>query len=152
MSRLLQWLVLAVFLAATASAGAKDPPAKPTDPAEKVVATEIANRFLDLIDGGQYGSTWEMTGAHMRRLTSRPIWAATLSGIRAGTGAIQSRRVVEAIFTRTLRESPPGHYYVIGFDSRFESRTMREKVLLNLERGQWRVEGYTVTPTGKKRR
>lgn len=140
------------FAAASAGAGAKDPPPRQTNAAEKEVATEVASRFLDLIDGGQYGSTWDMTGAHMRRLTARPIWAATLSGIRGGAGAIKSRRLAEALFTRTLRDSPPGHYYVVSFDSRFESRAMREKVLLNLEQGQWRVEGYAVAPIGKKGR
>lgn len=140
------------FALAAASTDAKPPAPRPTSPAEQQVAAEVATRFLDLIDGGQVGSTWDMTGSHIRRLTSRPIWAATLSGIRANVGAIQSRSFVEASFTRAPAASPPGHYYIVRFDSRFERMAVEEKVVLNLEQDRWRVEGYSVMPRKRKAR
>lgn len=111
---------------------------------ERAMAVDVATRFLDQLDGGQYGSTWELTGAHMRRLTSRPMWAATLSGMRGGSGPLKSRELEGATFATTLPASPPGHYFVLRFDSRFEKLAVEEKVVLNLEQGRWRIEGYAM--------
>lgn len=134
--------------ATSASAGAR----VGGDAGERAAAIEVATRFLDQLDGGQYGSTWELTGAHMRRLTARPMWAATLSAMRGGTGALKSRKLEGASFARTLPGSPPGHYFVIRFDSRFERLAAEEKIVLNLERGQWRIEGFAMNPRGGKAR
>ncbi len=116
----------------------------PGDDAERKAAIKAAARFLKLLDQGRYEETWSLTGRYLHDTTSAKAWARVLRTARSVTGEYKSRdERLKAGFTETLEKAvPKGHYFVLSFNTEFTGGQANERVILNLENGEWRVVGY----------
>lgn len=109
-------------------------------------AQSAATAWLALTDAGQYGPSWDATASLFQAAVTKAQWEAALKGARAPLGALKSRKVKTATFTRTMPGAPDGEYVVIQFDTQFEHKALAvETVTPRREQdGVWRVSGYFI--------
>ncbi len=115
--------------------------------AAETAAEAAAANWLALVDAGEYGRGWTQAADYMRRVTAEPVWASSVAHARAICGALKSRRLTSAYATSNLPDSPPGHYVVIHYASRFAHNSPATETLTLIEgpKGVWRVVGYYIS-------
>jgi hypothetical protein len=115
------------------------------DRAEKA-ATASANRWLSLVDTGDYANSWDGAAPLFKGAVSKGQWAQMLQATRAPLGKVISRDVKSAVYKTSLPGAPDGQYVVIQYESSFEHKKLAiETVTPSLgEDGQWRVSGYFI--------
>jgi hypothetical protein len=109
-------------------------------------ATEAAKAWLVLTDTGDAAKSWETAASMFQIVVSKEQWARSLAEVRGPFGALQSRTLKSATFTRTMIGAPEGEYVVLLYASRFEKRSSAiETVTPTRERdGSWKVSGYFI--------
>ena len=128
--------VLAALVIAAPSAWAAE---LDTDPA--VLA---AQSWLASIDAGQYQAGWEDAADSFRVGTTRERWEAALRKSRDAKGAVASRKVVHAKFSKSAY-SDPGSFVEIQFETRFANLASSETVsAIRTFDGTWRVSSYRI--------
>ena len=127
----------AVLLASFASAAENEAVAKGQDGAKA---------WLGLADAGKYAETWDEAAAIFKARISRPDWEKALKSGRSQFGALKTRNLKSATFTRTLPGAPDGEYVVIQFDTQFESKAAAVETVTAMHEkdGSWRVAGYFI--------
>ena len=102
------------------------PPAQDQEAVD--AARSAADKWLALVDAGQYKASWEQAG----RAARMPV------------GAFQGRTLASSNYTTTLPGAPQGQYVVLQYTTRFADRANAvETVTPMLEAdGTWRVSGY----------
>jgi hypothetical protein len=132
--------VLGMVLLAAAGCGAESD----LDPEKQAV--ESAGEWLELVDNGDYGGSWEEAAAYFKSAVTREGWELAISGVRKPLGAVVSRKVKSKTYKTSLPGAPDGDYVVIQYDTIFENkRTAVETVTPMQDRdGTWRVSGYYV--------
>jgi hypothetical protein len=110
------------------------------------LATESANHWLTLVDGGNYASSWNTAAPLFKNSVLKNQWAQMLQATRAPLGRVLSRKIKSAIYKTSLPGAPDGQYVVIQFESSFEhKKSAIETVTPSLgDDGQWRVSGYFI--------
>ena len=65
---------------------------------------------------------------------------------RAGTGALQSRDLIDASYATTVPGGPTGQYVILHYRSTFANRPDEavETLTLAFAKGYWRVSGYYI--------
>jgi hypothetical protein len=109
-------------------------------------ATRSAEAWLELIDGGQYGASWDAGAATFREAIARLKWETSLQDARAQLGAVVKRKLRSARHARNLPNSPAGEYVVIENEARFEGRPLATETITLMKQadGSWRVAGYFI--------
>lgn len=109
-------------------------------------AEAAAVQWLALVDAGDYSASWDQAAELFRGSISKASWKSALRGVRAPLGAVKSRRLRSARFTRTLPGAPDGEYVVIQFDTRFSNKEAALETVTPLreKNGYWRVSGYYI--------
>lgn len=120
-----------------------------SDPPDKHVtqlATAAATEFLEQIDTGNYGNSWELSAAALKMGLSRQDWEQQLSRIRSATGGIVERQQKEISYANAPAEDPDAQYLLIEYSSRFaRTEEIGEAITMTLEKdGYWRVAGYHI--------
>lgn len=112
---------------------------------EEAVA-EAADRWLALVDAGEYGASWKLASQAFRDGVGRQQWAQRARSIRDNVGSLRGRRLVSARYARELPGSGPGEYVVLLYESRFTQYSVAtERVILTkTSAGSWKVAGYFV--------
>jgi hypothetical protein len=129
---------LALFLlGASASADDKEATGK---------AQAAARSWLALTDGAKYGQSWEEAASYFKAAITRGDWEKALRGVRSPLGAVLSRKVKSATFTRTLPGAPDGEYVVIRFETQFQNKASAIETVTPVHEkdGSWRVSGYFI--------
>lgn len=114
--------------------------------AEKAAETAAAN-WLALVDAGEYDRSWTQAAGYLRRVTTQSSWSSSVAHARAICGALKSRLLKSVYATSNLPDSPPGHYVVIHYASRFVHNSPATETLTLIEdsKGTWRVVGYYIS-------
>ena len=114
---------------------------------EPVAAAQAAAQaWLGLIDGGKYAQSWSTAAGHFRAALAQAQWESQVAAVRGSLGAVKSRRVASAKFTRSLPGAPDGEYVVIQFTTSFEHKAEATETVTSTKDadGQWRVGGYFI--------
>ena len=117
------------------------------DDADAVSKAEAAAvKWLALADAADYSATWEQSAGLFKTSVSRASWEGAIRGARAPLGAVESRKLASAQFTRSLPGVPDGEYVVLRFESRLaKSPAALETVTATKDKdGTWRVSGYYI--------
>jgi hypothetical protein len=134
------WAVLSItVLASTAQlAWASDHP--------EAEAQSAAVAWLVLIDAGNYAESWNAASSRFRQHVSQSQWQTAAAGARTPLGALKSRKLQSATFTRNLPGAPDGQYVVITFASSFENKASAVETVTPMLDGDgtWRVSGYYI--------
>src|SRR5688572_15853732 len=130
---------------AVACGSAPAVPAASVAPSEKA-AVAAAEVWLQTIDAGRYGESWDAAASYFRNAVTRQVWEQSLNGVRAPLGALVSRKVKSTEPATRLPGAPDGQYVVIQFDASFANKTRAvETVTPMLDTdGTWRVSGYYI--------
>jgi hypothetical protein len=109
-------------------------------------ATEAANRWLAASDAGDTGATWDQAASVFQSAVPKGAWESQLKTVRGRLGAVQSRQVLSAQFTRALPGAPAGEYVVIRYSTRFEhaANAVETVTPMHEKDGSWKVSGYFV--------
>jgi hypothetical protein len=120
--------------------------ARADDQAAVDEATKAADRWLKLIDAGDYKQSWETASSLFRNAVTEDRWATQVGSVRKPLGALVSRKLKRAQYATSLPGAPEGKYVVIQYDSVFQNKSAAvETVTPMLDKdGQWRVSGYYI--------
>jgi hypothetical protein len=121
-------------------------PAPADDGAAVAQAQVAAKGWLALTDAGRYGESWDSASALFRSAVPKADWEKALRAGRGLFGAVKSRKVKSATFTRTLPGAPDGEYVVIQFEAEFENKAAAIETVTPMrdKDGTWRVSGYYI--------
>jgi hypothetical protein len=100
--------------------------------------------WLRLVDGGQYGESWEAASAGLKGAVAKTQWEKAMTDNRAPLGKMAMRTLASSAYSKTLPGAPDGEYVVTLYTTQFEHKeSAQETVISVLEKdGQWRVAGY----------
>ncbi|HUL57285.1 MAG TPA: DUF4019 domain-containing protein [Usitatibacter sp.] len=132
-------LAAAAALLAVAAPGARS---GELDTAPAVLA---AQSWLASVDAGRYADAWEDAADGLHVGTTREQWEKGLRRVRESAGALVSRRVVYAKYTKSSY-GDPGSFAEIRFEARFEKRPAAREtlsVILGFDRA-WKVSSYRI--------
>ncbi len=121
--------------------------APPPDPhvAEEHAAGRQALGFLGYLDQGRFAESYSYTGMLIRTQVDQTAFAGKVQNARAGTGALQSRQLIDVVYTTSVPGAPEAQYVVLHYHASFASRQDAvETVTLEFARGYWRVAGYYI--------
>ena len=120
--------------------------ARASDQAAVDDATKAADRWLKLVDAGDYKQSWETASSLFKNAVIADQWAQQVGSARKPLGALASRKLKSAQYATSLPGAPDGKYVVILYDSVFQNNSDAvETVTPMLDKdGQWRVSGYFI--------
>lgn len=109
-------------------------------------AIDAAQKWLSLVDGGQYSESWEQSAEYFRNVISKDKWEQAMKAVRVPLGAQMSRVVKSKQYTTSVPGAPDGQYVVIQFTTSFKNKeSATETVTPMLEKdGSWRISGYFI--------
>ncbi|MDS4042795.1 MAG: DUF4019 domain-containing protein [Candidatus Competibacter sp.] len=109
-------------------------------------AQTAALAWLALVDAEKYGQSWSEAALLFRSAVMQVDWVNAVTAVRAPLGALKSRTLKSANFTRSLPGAPDGEYVVIQFDSQFEHKASAVETVTPMrdKDGIWRVAGYYI--------
>ena len=109
-------------------------------------AVDAAEKWLKLVDDGDYGKSWDEAAGYFKKAVSKDQWQSSLAAVRVPLGKVISRKVKSKRYTKRLPGAPDGEYVVIEFDTSFENKSSAiETVTPMLDKdGLWRVSGYYI--------
>jgi hypothetical protein len=147
---------IAAFVLAAASLAAptlyaQDAAHPRTDPSADVsakvgAATDAAASWLAAMDAGRTAEAWDAAAPMMQTAVTRETWASVGSQVRAPLGAVKTRTLGSAGYTRTLPNAPSGEYVVIQYNTDFANRNGVVETVVPMRQpdGSWKVSGYFV--------
>ena len=110
---------------------------------KELAARAAAEKWLALLDAGDYGKAWDQAAKTFRERVKREQWVESLPKTRGALGAAKSRTVEVSSFKPSLPGMPAGDYVTVRFSTNFEKKNdAQELVTLVLEDGAWRPLGY----------
>ena len=113
--------------------------------AKEAAARAAAEKWLAVLDAGDYGKAWDQSAKAFRKNVTRQQWVASLPKTRGALGAAKSRIVEVSSYKPSLPGMPEGDYVTVRFSTRFEKKSdAQEIVTLVYEDGAWRPLGYGV--------
>lgn len=107
---------------------------------------QAAGQWLALADGGQGDASWSAAAGVFRGAVTQAQWSAALAQARAPLGALKSRTLASARFTRTLPGAPEADYVVIQYGAVYANRPgVTETLVATRETdGAWKVMTYLI--------
>ena len=113
--------------------------------ADELAAQRQALGFLGYLDQGRFADSYAYTGMLIRAQLDRDAFSAQIQKTREGTGALQSRELIDTAYTTTVSGAPEGQYVVLHYHASFANRQDAvETLYLALAKGYWRVVGYNI--------
>jgi hypothetical protein len=133
-------LALAAAITALSAMGAEELDTAP--------AMTAAQAWLTHVDAGRYGDSWDESAAFFRESIPKVQWQTALDKVRAPLGAMVTRKIRKATYSRTLPNAPEGEYVVIEFDTRFENLPQSTETATSMREkdGSWKIAGYFIKP------
>jgi Protein of unknown function (DUF4019) len=128
-----------------APTGTQTKEAQAAQAAKELAARAAAEKWLAIVDAGDYGKAWDQCAKAFRKNVTRERWVESLPKTRGALGAVKSRTVEVSSFKSSLPGMPEGDYVTVRFSTNFEKKAdAQEIVTLVFEDGAWRPLGYGV--------
>jgi hypothetical protein len=112
---------------------------------------KAANEWLGIVDGGNYGVSWDQ-GATIFKLTMpRDEWNTYLDKVRKPSGSVVNRDIVDQRVSKDPKGLPKGDYMVVIYSTKFSNgKSANELITLQNEQGKWKVMGYYIKENSEK--
>jgi hypothetical protein len=109
-------------------------------------AQDAAQAWLELVDKGEYGQSWENASSLFRKSVSKEQWIAAAKAAREPLGRLVSRSLRSSQFATELPGAPDGEFFVLQFQASFENKRSAVETITPMrdEDGTWRVSGYYI--------
>jgi hypothetical protein len=135
-------------LDSTPAAPDSTPAAPDSAPAtlDSTPAIESARAWLEALDGGRFGATWEDASPLLRQSVPKLQWEVNLDRARAPLGVVIHRKVRQANCQRGTPADPEAEVCLIVYDTRFENRPLTTELVSPIRGrdGVWRVSAYVL--------
>ncbi len=131
-------LILGGFAISPKGAAGQDKP--------EVAAQKVDEGWLALTDAGKYAESWNGASARFKAGVTEDKWKSAMEKYREPLGAVKSRTLSSATYSKTLPGLPDGNYVLIHFTTSFEHKQAAvETVVSEMEKdGSWRPSGYFI--------
>jgi hypothetical protein len=114
---------------------------------DEKAAQAAAEKWLALVDAGNYGESWDTAASMFRKALTKEQWIDAVGKARGPLGKLESRRLLGAKAMTELPNAPKGEYEVMQYEARFPSGAAVETITpMRDSDGVWRVSGYYVRP------
>lgn len=115
-----------------------------SNPEAEANAIEAASAWLSLVDGEQYGKSWEEAASFFKGAVTQEQWNKSMQSFRKPFGKNLSRELKSTRYLTTVPGAPDGEYVIIQFKSSFENKKSAVETITPMldSDGQWRVSGY----------
>lgn len=139
MLRRMAWVFLMALMLSPAA------PAAQSASREKA-ATAAAEKWLVVVDKGQYAESWQEAAAYFRNSITKQDWERAVQSVRKPLGNLISRKIKSAVYKTSLPGVPDGEYVVMQFNSSFTNKKSAvETVTTVLDKdGEWKAVGYFI--------
>lgn len=137
MNQTVAWLCVGMAMVAAAEPSYDDK----TKP-----AGDAAEKWLVLVDDGNYARSWKEAAEYFRNAIKQEQWEQSLSAVRKPLGKVVSRKFKSAEYKTSLPGAPDGEYVVIQFATSFENKKEAVETVTPMREkdGTWRVSGYFI--------
>ncbi len=107
-------------------------------------AVASAEKWLGLVDQGDYAESWKEAAAYLRKGMTEQKWVHILEDFRAPLGKMIARTQGDAVSRTSLQGAPNGEYVLMHFYTSFaKNKAAIETVISILDKdGKWRVAAY----------
>jgi hypothetical protein len=110
-------------------------------------AQASAEKWLALVDAGDYGRSYDAAASFFRKALTKEQWVEAVGKARGPLGRLESRRLLGAKPMTELPGAPKGEYVVMQYEAKFAGGTGVETITpMKDSDGTWRVSGYYVRP------
>lgn len=105
-----------------------------------------ANAWLNYLDQGKYGESWDAGALTYQFTISRNEWIKAMTLARQPLGQVVSREFIKQDPAKDPKDLPRGDYMVIYYKTSFSNRpNAHERVILQKQNnGQWKMLTYDV--------
>jgi hypothetical protein len=113
---------------------------------KEAAAILAAEKWLTIVDRGEYAESWKEAAGLFRNAVSPEQWEQSMQAVREPMGKLLSRKVKNKAYKSSLPGAPDGEYVVIQFKTSFENKKAAvETVTPMMDKGGiWRVSGYYI--------
>lgn len=103
-----------------------------------------ADKWLKLLDNGDYGSSWDAGAVTFKFTISKSEWTKAMQKLRQPLGSVQSRTLLEQRTAENPKGLPAGHYMVLFYKTAFANRPNGNELVTMVQEsdGSWRVLTY----------
>jgi len=121
-------------------------PSPDTHAAARAAAVESAQVWLALVDGGNFGQSWEDAAALFKSAVTQADWEKAVTTVRTPLGKLVTRKIKSQQYATSLPGAPDGEYVMIQFDTAFEHKAVAVETITPMldKDGKWRVSGYFI--------
>jgi hypothetical protein len=132
--------------AAGAPPAAAQAQSQPDTQAATQAATEAVTQWLVLTDGGKHADGWSQAATAFRGAVTQPQWEGAMQAVRTPLGAVKSRKLASAQYTRSLPGAPAGEYVLVQYQTDFANKAGVVETVVPMREadGSWKVSGYAV--------
>ncbi len=118
----------------------------PADSGKEAAALQAAEKWLSLVDSGQYADSWKESAELFRKAVQARQWEQSIRAVREPLGKLISRKVKMKVYKTALPGAPDGEYVVIRFATSFGNKKAAVETVTPMmdKDGTWRVSGYFV--------
>lgn len=116
------------------------------EPNKEQVAVAAAEKWVALIDAGNYENSWQEGAEYFKGAVSQERWEQLLQAFRKPLGSVIFRKVTSKSYKTSLPGVPDGEYVVIRYKASYQNKkSAQETITMVLDTdGQWRAVGYTM--------
>lgn len=109
-------------------------------------AVAAAEKWLNLIDSGDAGESWNCAASLFKNALSAEQWEKALTAAQAPIGKPVARKLKSKQYAEELPGAPDGEYVVIEYETAFEKKQNGTETVVPMKDadGEWRVSGYFV--------
>jgi hypothetical protein len=109
-------------------------------------AAQAAQKWLKLVDDGEYKQSWESASGLFKAAVTDDQWEQQVAAVREPLGKVIVRKLKSTHYTTSLPGAPDGKYVVIRYATTFQNKKSAvETVTLMLDAdGEWHVSGYYI--------
>ena len=139
---MMRWARLLIVLLALAPAA----PAGGQMPTDSATAVQVATRWLELLDRGEFARSWEEADPAFQRQMSATEWGGLIRTVRQPMGGFVTRAVYR-VFRSTESSRGGGETLVVEFGAEYtELESVVERIVLVPRDGRWRVAAAFIQP------
>lgn len=122
-------------------------PATPVEEQDLILATQIAEQWLALVDQGKFADSWTYTSRYFQTNMPQEKWVQTLTSAQQKLGKAANRQMTGRESRENIPGAPAGQYILVGYATDFERQPgLLETVTFIREDGGWKVVGYSASP------
>jgi hypothetical protein len=120
---------------------------EPVGEPDLILATQIAEQWLALMDQGKFAETWTPASKYFQANMPQDKWVQVLTSAQQTLGKAVNRKLTGREGRTNIPGAPAGQYILVGYATDFERKPgLLETVTFIQEDGAWKVVGYSAAP------